>query len=255
MIILEGGNFKKKQFIIVPIIIIFLIIIVLLSGYFDNSGSKIGYYEINFSRDYITTNERIAIEKAEQINYSSVLFIPRFDENGTYPNFIDFEVIDDFFDVEIINRYGDSFHISIINEEVKVYYEYLARARYYPELKISVEKIFPSYELGLSLNGKNYTEIINEDNYFDIKKETTIIAYKSKIVPLIVIDSKYDYYYKEFNLSLEYSDVYLIEMILEFNVHWAPLAGVDGYTSQLVVLNKNYDFEMIIVNPSEHGVS
>ncbi|MCK5561420.1 MAG: hypothetical protein KAJ51_12525 [Thermoplasmata archaeon] len=206
-------------------------------------GPSYGKYEIDFSRNYSNANERIAIGMAENINYSFYVNMSRFEDE--WANFIDSETI---------NHYNNSFYSAKNNkEEIDISYTYFATTKFYQELNISAKS--EGRYLNVSINGIDHTEIFHKGNemFFDSEKLIIVLVNETETN---IIKAQEEYPFKNnFYFDKSYGQIYLIEMYLSYGATWDLVGAYYVETFQILILDENYNLEMIILSPSDHIVS
>ncbi len=197
-------------------------------------GPEYGKYVIDFSRNYSNYDERRAIEVAENINYTNYVNISRFYDE--WANFIDSETI---------NHYNSSFFEAKENkDEIDIYYTYIANAKFYTKLNITIGT--ENWNINISINGIYY---------FNIDHDTAIIALIDGMDSNIIKWQEEYPQEEEFFFNQNFEQIYLIDMQLSYDATWGPLAAYYVNTFQIILLDKDYNFKMIILSPSAHIVS
>lgn len=233
----------NKRKIVVLIILIILIITSILLFY---QKPEYGVYEIKFSREYSTDEEKVAIETSEHLNYTDYLTLPRFHDSAV--NFIDFIVIDFFND--------SFFKAKETKQDIRIFYDYGAVANSFEVFNISVTNNI----LYLNITINDYYEIIIEHESYGLfySDELAVLKIlegvnetKSKFMDNLEISS-IDWNFR-YNRTL--SNVFLVEQYLSYTKIWGPEAAEYVEIFQIVILDDSYNVKSIILFPSSYSES
>jgi hypothetical protein len=242
----EKGENKKLVIISICIILISIWISGCVeNGNNDNSVSKNdnneedkewqGYYR-NITRKYNNNTEKELLEIAEKLNYSFLLKRNRFVEGDYLKS----------------NESGESNFI----DNISIHY-YWNRISYLEKQKESGYHAM-RYEANVSyiksMNIKIFKK--NNDLFYQIETEPSIVyiswEFWENTQILIKNGSEFQLFEKSKSekniyipLEQNYSNCYIIEMFLSYNVQYAPLAGLGFSLNQIIILDQNGNLLMI----------
>jgi hypothetical protein len=213
-------------------------------------------------RNFSTPDEERALTAAETVDYASIWTFKRFDGSsdpeayihpGTYlsytwANFIDSEVIDYY-----QNRYDYQRKQIIMPRGVT--FTYNANVTYLEQMHICNTT---QLEQGTKFN--------HDTNQFEpITWYSRAIAFygTDSSAPLIMVKpfqhmsyrNQSEYYTLSPEFDLNFSNCYLVEMELEYEEVYNPLAGFWVHARQIVVLDQNLQPVWIGINPSMRAVA
>jgi len=219
-----------KKHKITTIIIILIIISILAIAYIRFFVIYHGYHrEINRNIDNI--EEEKALEIVENYNYSEVFDIERFtDASMDWANFIDLSIIDHY----------NSKYESLREQDAKHNVDFIYKAEVYKIQELILKYDFiPVYE--------EYSLKIYDAN-------ERIVNIRGEVLPNIIAsfnETTFTLQNKEMDFKINFSNVYLVNLELDYSDQWGPLAGYGVQIYQVVVLDMNFQPLFIFIDPEQ----
>jgi hypothetical protein len=217
---LRNGYYKKW----IAISLSLLIVIASLSVALYSLSHQ---YNIEIERDYSSDSERIAIQKAEELDIATILDVSRYEHSDEpqpnptssfEPNIIDKTTLDHYNDR--INNLKSS------RAPIRVHFNYLAKAKTHYDFSIFID--YNSHTIRID-DRSNPTYL--QDYYFS---ESTKYAYfNNSQVKLTTYDIQ--------NIQIELSIGYSIVQDLDYEEYQGPMNQYGGGLKQIIIMDKEYE--------------
>jgi hypothetical protein len=210
-------------------IICLIIILTSFCGCFGGGFRDYGRYERDIVRNTSNDIDKKVINISENLNYSEIFGIDRFDEAGDiqWANYIDTEVLD----------YYNSRYDSLKSEDAKHDVELFYEADVYEIQKLEIRY--------------NYNEKSDEYSMKVYNSEQRMYEFTNVVFPEVAISSNgssYSFPDMETDWELNYILVYLCRLDLDFWDQWGVKAGTGIYVNQILVMDTNFEPLFILID-------
>jgi hypothetical protein len=210
---------------------------------------------LHINRTVNSPTEEQALKIAESIDYATIISLERFHESeintykqpgkhmsGTWANFIDSDVID---------YYQNRYYYQQKQKDLKgIIFTYNASVTYFEQLHIfSITKAeqYTDY-LGNIATWNNITTAFQSSSETNPAKTTGRLDN-------ILHKNQTSFYKMQPEFDITFSNCYLVEMDLNYNEVYGPLAAFWNNTQQIIVLDQNIEPIWLNVDPSFRGVA
>lgn len=225
------------------IIAVILVIIILLTYFWYSINF---YYEIDIERRYSNNAEKEAIQKAEDVDIASIFNISRYYYEQKQTNSPSREptanVWPNLADKEVLNFYQnkiDKLKNNFIS--VRATYEYIAEGKEYSDISI----IYDNLTHRIIINDNPYIIDLAENPSSDLFQYCAI--YYNNSLHVISTDTP--------SAHINLSNGYIVTQDFYYWEQYDYLAGFGGGAEQIIVLDQNYQLELLLLRTLGYGIS
>jgi hypothetical protein len=221
------NKINKKKIIIITLLIVGIII---LASILYSLGH---HYEININRTYSNNAEKKAIQKAEELDLTTLLNTTRYGsgwgDEGTNnpPSGITANVWPNIIDKKMLQFYSNKIEkLRISFTSVHAYLNYKVKS----ELNSKIFILYNNISQKIIINNQTYSISFNNHFYYDSYSPCAIeINNRLEVISLNTI-------FVQINIS----NGYVVTQHFDYEETYGPLAGFGGGVEQVIILDQNY---------------